>query len=70
MGGQLVTVGIKVLHLTVIGPFMRDVERRGDGTPIRVLSTPLKQVAVQLFVKIVNGVVERKQYDLWRLVGK
>lgn len=59
---------IQVLHLTVICPFMRNVEGCGDRTAVGVGAALLEQVLVQSLVQVVDGVVEGEQHDLWDLL--
>ena len=58
------SVGVQTLHLTVVGPLVRHVEGGRDRTPVRVQPSRFEQVGVQIFVQIVDGVVERQQHDL------
>ena len=57
-------VGVQVLDLTVVGPLVRDVERRRDRAAIRILATIFEQVRVELAIEVVDGVVERQQHYL------
>ena len=66
---HLVSVGVQVLHLAVIGPLVRHVERGRDRAAVRVDPSPLEQVLVQLLVQIVDGIVERQQHDLRHLLN-
>lgn len=50
---------IEILNLAVIGPFVGDVERRRDGTAVRVFTSLFKEIGVQALVQVVNGIVER-----------
>lgn len=67
VGSHFVTVGVQVLHLTVIGPFVRHVESGGDRASIGVDAAVLKQVLVQLLVQVIHGIVECQQDDLRHL---
>lgn len=64
MRGDFVAVGVQVLDLGVVGPFVGDVKGRGDRAPVRVDPAPLEQLAVQALVQVVDGVVERQQDQL------
>lgn len=59
------TVGVKILHLTVIGPFVRNVEGGRNRTSIGIDASTLKKILVQLLVKVVNGIVESQKHNLW-----
>lgn len=67
VGSHFVTVGVQVLHLTVVGPFVRHVEGGGDGASVGVDASALEQVLVQLLVQVIHGVIERQQDDLRHL---
>lgn len=67
VGSHFVTVGVQVLHLTVIGPFVRHVEGGGDGASVGVDAATFEQILVKLLVKVVDGVVECQQDDLRHL---
>lgn len=58
MGSDFVTIGIQVLDLTVVCPFVRDIECGGDGATVWVDSALFKQVVVQPFIEIIHRVVE------------
>lgn len=60
VGSELVSIGVQVLDLAIVGPLVRHIERRADRTAVRILSTSFEQILVQLFVKIVNRVVKRQ----------
>lgn len=64
---HLVTGGIQILHLTVIGPFVGNIEGSGDWATVWIDAATLEQIAVQLFVQIVHGIVECEQHNLWNL---
>lgn len=55
---------VKILHLTVISPFVRDVKGGSDWAAVRVESASIEQVAVQVLVQIVDGIVKSQQYQL------
>ena len=57
VGSNLVTIGIEVLHLGVICPFVGHIEGGLDGAPVGVKSPP-KEVFVELLVQIVDSIVE------------
>lgn len=64
MGGNLVTVGVQVLHLTVIGPLVRDVKGGCNRTSIRVQPAIFEEILVQVLVEIVDGIVKGQQHQL------
>lgn len=64
MGGNLMTTGIEILYLAVVGPLVGDVERGRDGTAVWIFSSFLEQVAVETLIQIVHRIVERQQNDL------
>jgi hypothetical protein len=68
--GHFVSVGVQVLHLAVVGPFVRHVEGGGDGAAVGVDASALKQRLVQALVQVVDGVVEGEQHDLRDLFGR
>uniref|UniRef100_A0A8D8ACU8 (northern house mosquito) hypothetical protein n=1 Tax=Culex pipiens TaxID=7175 RepID=A0A8D8ACU8_CULPI len=68
VGCHLVSIGVQVLHLAVVGPLVRHVEGSGDGASVRVHAAALEQVLVQLFVQVVDGVVEGEQHNLGHLL--
>lgn len=61
------TIGVKILHLTVIGPLVRHVESGTNGTSIGIDTALLEQIHVQLFVQVVHRVVESEQDNLGHL---
>jgi hypothetical protein len=61
------TVGVKILHLTVIGPFVRNVEGGRNGASIGIDASTLEEILVQLLVKVVDGIVEGQKNDLRHL---
>lgn len=67
MGSNFVTIRIQVLDLTVICPFVRDIEGGRNRATVRVDSALFKQVVVQPLIQIVHRVVESEQNDLWYL---
>lgn len=67
VGSHFVTVGVQILHLTVIGPFVRHVEGGRNGATVGVDAAAFKQVLVKLLVQVVDRVVERQQDDLRHL---
>lgn len=58
------TIGIQVLDLTVVCPFVRDIEGGCNGTTVRVHSALFKEVVVQPFIQIIHRVVESEENDL------
>lgn len=67
VGSHFVTVGVQVLHLTVISPFVRHVESGRDRASVGVNAAALEQVLVQLLVQVIHGVVECQQDNLRHL---
>ena len=61
---KLVAISVKILHLAVIRPLVRDVKRRRDRTAIGIPAAVFEQLGVQLSVEIVDGVVESQQHYL------
>lgn len=70
MRGQLVAIGVHILDLTIIGPLVGHIERRGDRTTVGVFPALLEQVDVQLLVQVIDGVVKRQQDYLRRLLRR
>lgn len=70
MRSHLMTVWVQVLHLTVIGPLVRDVKSGGDWTTIGIDAVTLEEILVQLLVQIVHRVVEGQQHDLRHLLDR
>ena len=68
VGGNFVAISVQVLYLAVIGPLVRDVKRGSNRTAIRVESSVLEQVFVKILVQIVDGIVERQQDQLRRVL--
>jgi hypothetical protein len=64
-----VTITVQILYLTVIGPFVGNVECSGDWASVWIDATTLEQVAVQLLVKVVNRIIESQQDNLWGVVN-
>lgn len=64
------TVGVKVLNLAVIGPFVRHVEGSSDGAAVRVGAASFEEVLVEAFVQVVDGVVEGEKHNLWHLFNR
>lgn len=58
MGRNFVTIRVQILDLTVVSPFVRNVECGGNGTAVRVDSAFFEKVHVQAFIQIVDRVVE------------
>lgn len=59
VGGNFVTGCVQILHLAVVGPLVGHVERRRDGTAVRVFTSLLEQIGVKALVQVVHGIVER-----------
>ena len=67
---DFVAIGIEILHLTVVGPLVRDVERGSDRTAVRIRSALFEEIRVKALVKVVHGIVESEQNDLRHLLGR
>lgn len=67
---HFVAVRVQVLHLAIIGPLVRHVERGCDRAAVRIHAPVFEQIGVQRFVQIVHRVVERQQNDLRRLLRR
>lgn len=63
------TIGVEVLDLAVIGPFVRDVESGRNGASIGVNTTLFEEVRVQALVEVVHRIVEGQQDDLGHLIN-
>ena len=55
---------VEILHLAVVGPLVRDVERGRDRAAVRVVAALFEQVGVEALVQVVHRVVERQQHYL------
>ena len=69
VGCDLVAVGPQVLHLLVVGPLVRHVERGRDRTAVGVLATRLKHFLVQFAINVVDRVVKGEQHQLGSGLG-
>jgi len=58
------SVSSQILYLTIISPFMTDIESSSNGTPIRIFPSLLKQILVQVLVQIVHRIVKSEQNQL------
>lgn len=67
VGSHFVTVWVQVLNLTVVSPLVRNVERGRDWASVGVDATAFKEISVQLFVQVIDGIVECQQDNLWNL---
>lgn len=47
------SIGVQILHLTVIGPLMGDVKGGCDGTTVGINTALLKEIRVQLLVQVI-----------------
>lgn len=61
------TVGIKILHLAVISPFVGNIKRRGNGAAVWINASLLEEISVQLLVEVVDRIVEGQQNNLRHL---
>lgn len=61
---NLVTSGVKILNLAVVGPFMRDVKGGSDRTTVRIETARFEQIAVQILVQVIDRVVKSQQDQL------
>lgn len=57
-------IGVQVLYLAVVGPLVRDVKRSGNRAAVRVEAAFFEEVAIQVLVEVVDGIVKRQQYNL------
>lgn len=64
------SIGVQVLYLAVVGPLVRHVEGGRDGAPVRVDTAALEQILVELFVQIVDGIVEGQQHNLGHMFDR
>lgn len=62
--GHLVTFGVQILHLTVVGPLVRHVESGAQRATVRIDASLIEQIVVQLLVQIVDRIVEGEQHQL------
>ena len=67
---HFVAIRVKILHLAIIGPLVRNIERGRYRTAVRILTAVLEQIGVQRSVQIVHRIVERQQNDLRRLFDR
>lgn len=63
-------ISVQVLDLRVIGPFVGHVEGGRERAPVRVGTSFFEQIHVQLFIEIINRVVECEHYQLWYVLGR
>ena len=61
--GDFVAVGVKVLDLGVVSPFVRDVKGGLDGASVGVVPL-LEELLEELLVEVVDGVVEGQEDEL------
>jgi hypothetical protein len=52
------SVGVQVLNLTVVSPFVRHVEGGRDGASIGVDAAASEEILVQLLVQVIDRIVE------------
>lgn len=64
MWSDFVSVGVEILNLGVIRPFVGNVESGGNGATVRVDSSAFEQFGVETFVEVVDGIVEGQKYEL------
>lgn len=64
MRSHFVSFGVKILDLTVIGPFVRNVECGTNWTTIWIDTPFSKEICIKLFIQVIHGVVERQDYNL------
>ena len=63
------TISVKVLDLSIVGPLMGDVEGRLDREPVGVVSV-CEEVLVELLVEIIDGVIEGQEDKLGNLIWR
>lgn len=61
---HFVSIGVKILHLTVISPFVRDVESGCYWAAIGVDASLLKKIHIQLLIQIIYRIIKGQEYDL------
>lgn len=64
MRGNLVAIGVHVLDLAVVGPFVGDVEGALDGAPVGVPPFVSEEIFEELLIETVDGVVEGEEHEL------
>lgn len=70
MGSDLMTIGIEILHLAVVSPFMRYIECSRDRASIWIITTLFEQISIQSLVQVIHRVIEGQQHNLWYLLGQ
>lgn len=64
------TGSVKILDLTVIGPFMGHIERGRYRAAVGIDTAFFEKVLVQNLVEVIDGVVECQQHDLWNTLHR
>lgn len=65
------STGVKCLHLTIIGPFVGNIECGFYRTSIRILAARIQQLFIQFPIQIIDTIVECEHHQLGNLfVGK
>lgn len=57
-------VGVQILHLTVVGPFVRHIECRGYRAAVRIAPMRTEDFLVNVLIYVVNRIVKGQQHDL------
>lgn len=61
-------IGIKILHLAIVCPLVRNVECCLDGTPIGIISV-LEQSIKELLIETIDGIVKGQENKLGDVFG-
>ena len=69
VGGNLMALGVQVLHLAIVSPLVGDVESCCRVTAIRV-GTTLEQSGVEVVVEVIDCIVKCEKNKLWSLVRR
>ena len=70
MWSNFMTIGIQVLDLAIVGPFVGDIEGRFDWALVGVSSTLGKEIFEELLIETVNSIVKGQQYKLRYVLPK
>lgn len=69
MHSDLVALPVRLLDSGVVGVLMRDEECGLDVAAIGVASLPVEDLLVELYVVVIDGVVESDSNHLWDVLG-
>lgn len=70
VGSHFMTVSVQVLNLTVVSPFVGNVECSRDWTTVGIHTPTLEEIGVKLLIQVVDGIVESQQNDLRDLLNR